>query len=468
MQTDITLLMVEDSAALSILYRSFLNTSDYEITAVNSLKRARQAYQAHRPDIVLLDIELPDGNGMDFLAEIMQDTSNERAEVIVMTAHEKSGMAAEAIDIGALDFLTKPFDANRLKVTLHNANSRISLAQRARQLTEFERATYGDFIGSSLAMQTVYKTIDSLAATKASAFIVGESGTGKELASEAIHRYSPRSENEFVALNCGAIPSELMESELFGHVKGAFTGANASREGAARLANGGTLFLDEICEMDLGLQKKFLRFIQSGTFRKVGSDKLEEVDVRFVCATNRDPLEEVKKGRFREDLFYRLHVVPLRLPPLRERGADIVMIARSFLIKYSKRDGKTFNSFSSKAEQALLRYPWPGNVRQLQNVVQQIVVLHNGESVKPSMLPSYVLEGHIDSEDAAATPTKQLSIESRMQVRLDVKPLWLIEKEAIEHALNLCNENVNRAAGLLEVAPSTLYRKMQSWKKVTQ
>lgn len=468
MQKSVKLLMVEDSSALTELYLSYLENNAFLISSVNTLSLAREAYKTDRHDIVLLDIELPDGNGMDLLAEIMQYPEHERAEVIVMTAHERGSMAAEAIAMGALDFLTKPFDANRLRVTLHNARSRISLAHRAMQLNQLERVTFGNFIGSSLAMQAVYKTIDSLAATKASAFIVGESGTGKELASEAIHQYSPRSENEFVAINCGAIPSELMESELFGHTKGAFTGASSTREGAARQANGGTLFLDEICEMDLVLQKKFLRFIQTGTFRKVGSDKLEQVDVRFVCATNRDPLVEVKQGRFREDLFYRLHVVPLRLPPLREREHDILLIARSFLEKYSKRDGKAFQGFVKKTEEALLRYPWPGNVRQLQNVVQQIVVLYDGKWVEPKMLPDYVIEGHLDDNESVSKSIIQTpqTIHSHMKVRMSVKPLWIVEKETIESAIELCKGNVNKAAGLLEVAPSTLYRKMQSWKKL--
>lgn len=288
MQDTVNLLMIEDSGALSEVYKGYLRNSPYKVVSVNTLGAARVAYQASRPDIVLLDIELPDGNGMDFLAELR--TRSHPVDVIVMTAYGTSNTAVQAMEAGACDFLTKPFDANRLRVTLNNACNRIELTHRTEQLSQFERHQYGQFIGSSLPMQTVYKTIDALAATSASAFIVGESGTGKELAAEAIHQHSARAKAQFIALNCGAIPAELMESELFGHVKGAFTGASATREGAARLANGGTLFLDEICEMNLELQKKLLRFIQTGTLRKVGSDKLEHLDVRFICATNKDPL----------------------------------------------------------------------------------------------------------------------------------------------------------------------------------
>ena len=318
-------------------------------------------------------------------------------------------------------------------------------------------------------MQSVYKTIDSLAASSATGFIVGESGTGKELAAEAIHEHSPRSGRNFIAINCGAIPSELMESELFGHVKGAFTGASNSREGAASLADGGTLFLDEICEMSLDLQKKLLRFIQTGTFRKVGSDKLETVDVRFVCATNRDPLEEVREGRFREDLFYRLHVVPVRLPALRERGEDILMIARDFLEHFSAREGRQFSGFDRAAADAIARYAWPGNVRQLQNTVQQVVVLNDGPEVTLDMLPAPISSGRLEAPATAerSVPGETRSVSGHLSAREQVQPLWLTEKVAIEQAIEACDGNVNRAAGLLEVAPSTIYRKLQAWQKLS-
>ena len=317
MAEELKLLMIEDSASLSTIYSAYLQDEPYKVVSVESLGRAHATLDALAPDLILLDIELPDGNGMDFLAHLGE--LENAPQVVVMTAHGTSAMAVQAIDMGAADFLTKPFDAARLRVPLANAAKQLFLDRQVKALATQRRDNYGSFIGRSSAMQSVYDTIDSLAPTDATGFIVGESGTGKELAAEAIHARSERAGGEFVAINCGAIPGELMESELFGHVKGAFTGASSQREGAASVANGGTLFLDEICEMDLELQKKLLRFIQTGTFRKVGSNTLESVDVRFVCATNRDPLLEVREGRFREDLFYRLHVVPLRLPPLRDR-----------------------------------------------------------------------------------------------------------------------------------------------------
>lgn len=478
MHSPIKVLMVEDSISLTAVYEAYLEGCDYQIVTVETLGRAHAVLGAFQPDIVLLDIELPDGNGMDFLSDA--HSLNSPPKVIVMTAHGTSDMAVEAIRLGAFDFLTKPFDAARLRVTLDNAVAQLELGKRATALAALERDHYCGFIGKSLAMQSVYKTIDSLAASDATGFIVGESGTGKELAAEAIHQQSGRKEAKFIAINCGAIPSELMESELFGHVKGAFTGASAHREGAATVADGGTLFLDEICEMSLELQKKLLRFIQTGTFRKVGSNTLEQVDVRFVCATNRDPITEVREGRFREDLFYRLHVIPVRMPPLREREDDVALIANHFLQYFAERENKTFSGFSPEAESAIQRYPWPGNVRQLQNAMQQIVVLHQGEDglVEIDMLPDGMTSGALEfgqPQSAAASLSEapaghQVAAEKQQSHhirRAQIEPLWLTEKNAIETAISACDGNVNHAAGLLEVAPSTLYRKLQSWKQHT-
>lgn len=467
MEASIKVLMVEDSPSLTEVYKAYLAGTDYSVVTVDTLGQAHATLGAYQPDIVLLDIELPDGSGMDFLAEAQ---AQERPpKVVIMTAHGTSDMAVEAIRLGAFDFLTKPFDSARLRVTLDNAASQLRLGQKVHELASLERDHYENFIGKSLAMQSVYKTIDSIAVSDATGFIVGESGTGKELAAEAIHRKSPRKDKEFVAINCGAIPAELMESELFGHVKGAFTGASHNREGAASVANEGTLFLDEICEMSLELQKKLLRFIQTGTFRKVGGNTLEQVDVRFVCATNRDPLAEVREGRFREDLFYRLHVVPVRMPPLREREGDVMMIASHFLQTFARKEGKRFESFSPAAEESLQRYPWPGNVRQLQNAMQQLVVLNDGEVVEKSILPEPITSGHLETAVVTSSGVMEdvgnVATVSHLERRQLVEPLWLTEKRVIEQAIEICDDNVNQAAGLLEVAPSTLYRKLQSWKQ---
>ncbi len=466
------ILMVEDSRSLTSIYRAYLEKDGYQIAAVDTLAKAHGALGAFLPDLVLLDIELPDGNGLDLLRELKQ--MERSPEVVVMTAHGTSDMAVQAIQAGAFDFITKPFDGTRLRVTVENAVEHLQLGGKVKELAAMEKENYEGFIGASPVMQSVYRTISSMADSQATAFIVGESGTGKELAAEAIHAQSKRSSKEFLAINCAAIPGELMESELFGHVKGAFTGAGNNREGAVQAADGGTLFLDEICEMDLELQSKLLRFIQTGTFRKVGSNALEQVDVRFVCATNRDPVEEVRAGRFREDLFYRLHVIPIRMPALRERGEDIIRIASHFLKDFANKEGKNFVGLSADTADALSRYAWPGNVRQLQNVIHQAVVLNDSAQVEVEMLPDNVVSGDISRVDiappapvtAAPAPSLNQTQEARTRfARREIEPLWLVEKTAVMAAIEACDGNINRAAGLLEVVPSTIYRKLQAWEK---
>ena len=320
-------------------------------------------------------------------------------------------------------------------------------------------------------MQAVYRIIESAANSKASIFIKGESGTGKEVTAEAIHRQSKRRNKPFVALNCAAIPKDLMESEIFGHVKGAFTSAVSDRDGAASLADGGTLFLDEICEMDINLQAKLLRFIQTESFQKVGGSALQKVDIRFVCATNRDPAEEVEKGNFREDLYYRLHVIPVELPPLRDRDEDIVTLARGFLTDYAAEEGKPFRGFATDAEDALLSYEWPGNVRELQNVIRQVVVLNSGETVTAAMLPSPVGARSGISAPAAPRP----SVPSAASVPdmapepvqtgagVQIRPLADVERDAIESAISLCDGNIRKAAHLLGISAPTIYRKKAAW-----
>lgn len=307
-------------------------------------------------------------------------------------------------------------------------------------------------------MEGVYRIIESAANSKATIFITGESGTGKEVCASAIHQASRRSESSFIALNCAAIPKELMESEIFGHVKGAFTGAVSDRQGAARMADGGTLFLDEICEMDLELQSKLLRFIQMGSFQPVGANRSEKVDVRFVCATNRDPLKAVELGHFREDLYYRLHVIPIHLPPLRDRGEDILLIADFFLKLINDEEGKSFKGFDAGVKRCLLEYAWPGNVRQLDNVIRNTVVLNDAELVTIGMLPSPLNQPFSMPQVAAEVTDHAIN-----SACAPIVPLWRLEKTAIESAIDHCEGNVTMAAQLLELSPSTIYRKLQNW-----
>jgi len=348
-------------------------------------------------------------------------------------------------------------------VTLQNALEKHILQNGIGQLREAFRSGFHGFIGTSLARQSVYRIIDSAAPSKATVFITGESGTGKEVCADAIHQQSPRRSKPFIALNCAAIPRDLMESEIFGHVKGAFTGASNERKGAALQANGGTLFLDEICEMDLDLQSKLLRFIQTGKIQKVGGSTTEAVDLRFICATHRNPIDDVAAGRFREDLFYRLHVIPVHLPPLREREGDVLLIANQFLTDYSDEENKTFMGLSSECEAIFTQYAWPGNIRELQNIMRNMVVLNQGKYIQSEMLPSQLKTFSAVSDKSVANPVPNL--ENKVG-QGEILPLWQVEKAAIENAISYCNDNIPTAAALLGVSPSTLYRKIQSWQKL--
>jgi two-component system, repressor protein LuxO len=375
--------------------------------------------------------------------------------------------AVEAMRAGADDFLVKPCQAaevaRRLMVKIEEGSVSVPLVPAKAGTQRWIPACAGmsgkqterqfqNFIGDSPAMRTLYEQIRRVAPSKAPVFITGESGTGKEVCAEAVHTCSGRDGAPFIALNCSAIPKELMESEIFGHVKGAFTGAHEDRAGAAELAHGGTLFLDEICEMDLALQAKLLRFAQTGTVRRVGDTRLRHVDVRFVCATNREPAREIEAGRFREDLFYRLHVLPLRLPPLRERGEDVIQLARSFLAAFAEEEGRHFGGFTAEAEAEIAAHRWPGNVRELQNVIRRVVVLHDGETVSADMLA--LSSAHEAARDTGALPR----IESP-----SIDPFWRQEQRIIQSALKAFGGNTHKAAHALEISPSTIYRKLQAW-----
>lgn len=455
-----TLLLVEDSGSLAAVYQGYLRKENVQLIHKETGGGAMQCLAAQVPDVVLLDLKLPDMDGMDILKHIHE--MNMPCSVVIITAHGSVDVAVDAMRYGAFDFIEKPFNAKRLLVTVRNALERQNLNNLVESYREsFERDRYHGFIGASLSMQAVYSTIDNAASSKATVFITGESGTGKEVCAEAIHKQSPRKNQPFIALNCAAIPRDLMESEVFGHVKGAFTGAAAERKGAAGQAHGGTLFLDEICEMEMDLQSKLLRFIQTGTFQKVGGSQLEQADIRFICATNRDPWAEVQAGRFREDLFYRLHVIPIILPALRERDQDVLQIARHFLLEYAKEEGKSFTRFSPECELVLLDYHWPGNVRQLLNVIRNIVVLHQGEVVTPAMLPPPLNSLPLK---APVTPSVKPPLQaSSADDDSGIQPFWITEKQTIERAIALCNGNVPKAASLLEVSASTIYRKLQTW-----
>lgn len=449
------ILIVEDTPTQAELALALLRDQGHELRVATTAGDALAQIRAWQPDAMLLDLQLPDFSGFELMRHMRAEALE--CAIVVATANGSVSSAVKAMREGAVDFLVKPFAKARLVTTLANALEKRALATELRQVrAQIGRDRFCGFIGGAPAMQAVYRTIESVAASKASVFVVGESGTGKELAADAVHQSSPRRRHPFVALNCGAIPRDLLESEIFGHVRGAFTGASADRAGAARQADGGTLFLDEIGEMPLDMQVKLLRFVQTGTVQPVGAQRGEAVDVRFVCATNRDPLQEVEAGRFREDLFYRLYVVPVELPPLRARGADVMLIATHFLQQFAREEGRRFQGFDAAVEQALLTYPWPGNVRQLQNVMRNIVVLHDGETVTESMMPPLTLPGTRPQAPRQVTPDPTPAP--------DILPLAEMERRMIIAALERTGQDVPRAAALLEVNPATIYRRLQAWR----
>ncbi|WP_299479394.1 sigma-54 dependent transcriptional regulator [uncultured Roseibium sp.] len=469
-------LIVEDALPLATVYGHQLSRAGLDSLHVETGADALSRLRKGGISVVLLDLQLPDMSGMDVLASIREERLP--VTVVVVTSSGSIKTAVDAMQAGAYDFIVKPVAEERLVTTTRNALERETLTEVVEEVVKpAQGKIQHGFVGSSLPMTAVYKMIESVARSNASVFITGESGTGKEVCAEAIHRSSPRAKKPFVPLNCAAIPKDLIESEIFGHIKGAFTGATSDRDGAAARADGGTLFLDEICELELNLQAKLLRFLQSGTVQKVGSDSLKKVDVRIVCATNRDPLEEVEAGRFREDLYYRLHVLPIGLPPLRARGTDVLELARHFLGQFSGEEGKDFEEFSVEAEEALLAHSWPGNVREMQNTIRNLVVLNEGPIVGSDMLTT--LQGRVPATPRSeGAPVARLDPDVRNAASAAAPvgsgnwpaltlPLGqsfdTLERKIIEATIDACGGSLPKTARVLEVSPSTLYRKKEIW-----
>ncbi|MGC9370202.1 MAG: sigma-54-dependent transcriptional regulator [Paracoccaceae bacterium] len=450
-------LLIEDTPSLQLVYESVLRGAGHEVVSAGTAADGLARFQAVRPQVVLLDLVLPDRSGLELMRDLLEIAPE--AHVIVITANGSINRAVEAMRGGAYEFLLKPFNEQRL---LHAVET--ALADSTRQERTAPTGPLAGFIGGSPAMAQVYDRIHSVGRSMASVFISGESGTGKELCAQAIHAASPRAGGPFVPLNCGAIPSDLLESEVFGHLKGSFTGAIADKPGAAAVADGGTLFLDEICEMDLNLQTKLLRFLQTSTIQPVGAPQPRKVNVRIVCATNRDPLEEVRRGRFREDLYYRLHVVPIHLPPLRERGEDVIEIAENALSRFAGEEDRAFSGLSGDVKALFRAYDWPGNVRQLLNVLRHAVVLNDGPLVTREMLPR-----EFQPQAAAAPAAPNIADEQPGPPDgldgLIGKTLAEIERLVIEETIARHDGSVPKAARVLDVSPSTLYRKREAWKR---
>ncbi|HEU0117241.1 MAG TPA: sigma-54 dependent transcriptional regulator [Alphaproteobacteria bacterium] len=454
-----TILLVEDTAPLARIYEDYLRQDRYDVIVAEDGHSALNILSKSPPAGIVLDLLLPDINGL----EVLEQSRHQYPEipVVVATINNSIDVAVEAMKRGAYDFIVKPFPAARLTITLRNALERKQLTSEVaewRQMVGQEK--FQNFVGQSGVMQAVYRSIDAVAPSKASVFLLGENGTGKELAAQSIHNAGPRRSKPFIAVNCAAIPHDLIETTLFGHIKGAFTGAISDQPGAAMQAHCGTLFLDEICEMPIDMQAKLLRFAQSGEVTAVGSSRTEFADVRIIAATNRDPLIEIESRRLREDLYYRLHVLPIEMPALRDRDEDVLMLAQHFLARFNVEEGKHFTGFSPDVLRLFRRYDWPGNVRQLENVIRNVVVLNEGSMVTERMLPHNLQRFVQESKPKEIHDLVLVDFKSSDSV----KPLWIAEKEAIMHALEFTRHDITQAAALLEVSPSTLYRKLQLWR----
>jgi nitrogen regulation protein NR(I) len=479
------LLLIDDQADVLYSFRRILNSPDLEIASATSGEEALKVIPRLKPDLVIMDVRMGGMNGLETLRRLRQ--TDARLPVILMTAYGTTQTAIEAMKLGAYDYLLKPFDVPKLKLTIAGA---LEASRAMKQVVSYEPLLESEdytvgIVGRTEGMQNVFKLIGQLAASDATALITGESGTGKELVARAIYHHSGRAGQPFLAINCAAIPENLLESELFGHEKAAFTGATSQRIGKFEQCNHGTIFLDEIGDMSLATQTKILRVLQSGTFERVGGNQTVKVDVRVIAATNK-PLEQAVAARqFREDLFYRLNVVRVHLPPLRERRADIPLLVNYFLQKLAERQGRSPTSISAEALATLERYDWPGNVRELENAIQRALVVAKASALRPGDFPAEVtaaLPGRPPAEAAApplaepaaapsggepSRPTNLVALGqalfrwARQDSRRKVLPA--VERELVVQALLETGGNQVQAAKLLGITRATLRKRIEKF-----
>jgi len=443
-------LVVDDEPGVRDSLRMLLK-DDCEVITAEGVDAGLRALAETPPDLVLLDLVMPGRNGLEFLAEL--EERGDGPPVLVLTATRTVGTAVEAMKRGAADYVTKPFEAEALRIKIRHLLEHRALAQEVNRLTDEldQRTRVGGLIGRSDQMHEVFRTIERVARSTATVLISGESGTGKELAAHAIHDLGPRSQGPFVAVNCAAIPVNLMESELFGHERGSFTDARERRIGKFEAASGGTLFLDEIAELAPTLQAKLLRTLQEKVIERVGGIELIEVDARIVAATNRDLEQEVGEGRFREDLYYRVNVVPIELPPLRCRRDDIRLLAERFLARSREQAGLGPAHLTREALGALERYPWPGNVRELENAIERAVALSDGDLIDIGDLPEAI---------ASASRTESLREALRSGGVAFEETVAAFEQEILREALDRCDWNQTRTAEQLGITRRLLKLKI--------
>jgi DNA-binding NtrC family response regulator len=439
-------LIVEDDPTTRLGLTELVRTWGFSTEGAADGQEALQRITAFRPSIIISDLVMPRMGGLELLHSVKEEAGD--VTMVILTAQGTVETAVEAIKEGAYDYLTKPIEPQRLKILLDKIVERQETIREVKVLRRQLRdsGSFGRMIGASPQMRKVYQIIEQAAPTAASVLIWGESGTGKELVAQTVHQLSPRAQAPFVPINCAAIPETLLESEIFGHERGAFTGALDRREGCFELADRGTLFLDEVAEMTPATQVKLLRVLQERTFRRLGGRTEQTVDVRVIAATNSTPLEAVKNSRLREDLYYRLNVFAVELPPLRQRKDDLPLLIQAFLAEFNTRNNKSVSAVDPPAMRVLEQYNWPGNVRELRNVIERAVILSTGEFIEPKHLPPL-------ASPAAAASAPAISLEPGVTVEEAERRLILL---TLEHT----RDNKTRAAEILGISLKTLHNKL--------
>ena len=449
------ILIVDDAVNMRVVLQAMLKKEGYAVQTASDGLEALKVMKADPADIVVTDLKMPKMDGMGLLDEVIRVYPS--TPVILITAHGTIATAVDALKKGAFDYITKPFDLEELKHVIQKAVKTRRLDEAESLLAPDEIDRYG-IIGAGGRMVEIFDTIKRVAPTTTTILITGETGTGKELIARAIHRNSPRKNNPFIKINCAAIPENLMESELFGYEKGAFTGAATKKQGRFELAHKGTLFLDEVGELPKDMQVKLLQVIQEQEFERVGGLQTIKVDVRLITATNRNLFEDVREGRFREDLYYRLNVIPAHLPALRERREDIPVLVDYFLEKFNRKLDRSVKRVDEQVMSLLVRYRWPGNIRELENLVERMILMAGGDTIVPADLPSE-LKTIIETDEAAQTDVQQKSFKDTMKTHMED-----VEKQMILNVLAECGNNVTRAAKQLGLSRKGLQLKMTKYK----
>ena len=444
------ILVVDDEQGIRAALGQLLEYEGYEVRSESNAPAGIATFEKWKPHLVFLDVKMAGMDGLEGLKRIRQLDST--ATVVMISGHATIQTAVEATQLGAYDLIEKPLDTDRILVLLRNALQHLSLQEENARLRETIESRF-EIVGKSYAIRALTSQIEKVAVTPARVLVTGENGTGKELVARAIHRLSPRASKPFVEVNCAAIPSELIESELFGHMKGSFTGAVSDRTGKFEQADKGTLFLDEIGDMSTAAQAKVLRVLQDGEVTRIGGSKSYRVDVRVLAATNKTLEEEISAGRFREDLYYRLNVVPLHVPPLRDRREDIPLLAQHFVNLLSQRDGAAARSLDSSAMETLQRYDWPGNVRELRNAIERVMILSAGPRITSADV----------SRLTGARPPDGSGLGSLLEVKTYEEFKNAAERAFLLHKLREMDWNVSETARVLDMPRSNLYKKIERY-----